>query len=141
MNKGCCFSLEDIEYYTKAGTGKWCLTTNPSGKCCREYLQMIVNRYLKIAKKSVKVELEKIRSIINEPLKEVELEVNGMTCESCASAIRSIIEYHGGTDIFVNLEKNNAKCLIPVSKRPEELIERINESGFTARIKGIKCII
>jgi copper chaperone CopZ len=102
---------------------------------------MIVNRYLKTAKKPVKVELEKIKDTINEPLKEVELEVNGMTCESCASTIRSIIEYHGGTDVFVNLEKNNAKCLIPISKRPEELIKRINESGFTARIKDIKRII
>jgi hypothetical protein len=40
--KGCCDSLEDVERYTRAGTGKWCVTTNPSGVCCRAYLKELV---------------------------------------------------------------------------------------------------
>lgn len=46
LKKGCCDSLEDIVEFTKAGTGKWWLTTNPSGKCCRDYLPGVVGRYL-----------------------------------------------------------------------------------------------
>lgn len=144
LNKGCCFSLEDIEYYTKAGTGKWCLTTNPSGKCCREYLPKIVNKYLAIAKeKGVKSELEKIKSIIveEEPVKEVEIEIRGMTCESCVASVKSVIEHFGGTNVSASLEKGNARFLISISKSVEEVIEKINETGFVTRIKDIKRVM
>jgi len=86
--KGCCYSLEDIEAYTRAGTGKWCLTTNPSGKCCREYLPSIIEKYLEKSRGGpAEKALNKVALLVEEPYQSVELGVDGMTCESCVTAV------------------------------------------------------
>lgn len=41
-------SLEDIKRITGACTGKDCATMNPSGKCCSEDIQEILDLYLPI---------------------------------------------------------------------------------------------
>ena len=44
--KRCCDSLEDIQEYTKARTGKLCHVTNPAGKCCGKHVTAVVERAL-----------------------------------------------------------------------------------------------
>lgn len=44
--KECCSSLEDVQEHTKAGTGRWCPVTNPSGKCCKEYMAELIDKLL-----------------------------------------------------------------------------------------------
>jgi len=45
--KGCCDSLEDIQRYTGARTGKWCHITNPSGRCCGPMVQRVIEAALR----------------------------------------------------------------------------------------------
>jgi copper chaperone CopZ len=135
LGKGCCYSLEDIEAYTRAGTGKWCLTTNPSGKCCREYLPQVVEKYLALAKgRPVERQLRKVSALLEEPYQLVELSVSGMTCESCAVAVKSSIEQLGGRDVRVSLAGARAEASIPISLKPEEVAERVSEMGYDAKV-------
>lgn len=139
MKKRCCDSLEDIVAYTKAGTGKWCLTTNPSGKCCREYLDDVVDKYLKITtEEDVKLLLREVRTRTSEPLRRVELEVRGMTCESCALAVKNIIENVGGRDVSVSLKTGKAEAIIPISVNVQYLVSAINESGYEALVRRVE---
>jgi len=138
LNKRCCDSLEDIEAYTKAGTGKWCLTTNPSGKCCREYLGEIVEKYLTMVREeNVKTLLQEVKAKVIEHLRKAELEVRGMTCESCSVAVRSIIENLGGRDVSVDLKESKAEFLIPSSLNIQDLVTAINDAGYKARLRII----
>lgn len=136
LRKRCCDSLQDIEAYTRAGTGKWCLTTNPSGKCCREYLPEVVEKYLALAKDEVVEELKKLQFRIEEEERRIiELEVRGMTCEGCVAAVKSIIENMGGIDVSVSLRDGEATAAIPASLTPEEVARAISDSGYEAYVK------
>jgi hypothetical protein len=88
--KGCCDFLEDVERYTRAGTGKWCVTTNPSGVCCRAYLKELVaeslTRASAVARPPVEQVAERLRAD-EVPGVPVELEVGGMDCEACGVAV------------------------------------------------------
>ncbi len=46
LEKGCCDSLQDIKEFTKANTGKLCLVTNPSGRCCGAHVRRVVEEVL-----------------------------------------------------------------------------------------------
>jgi len=139
LNKRCCDSLEDIEAYTKIGTGKWCLTTNPSGKCCREYLGNIVEKYLNMVRgENVKKLLQEVKTKITEPLRRVELEIRGMTCESCTVAVKTIIENLGGRNVSISLKEGKAEALIPLSLNIQDLIMTINDSGYEAHIRKVE---
>jgi hypothetical protein len=39
----CCTSLNDIQSFTKANTGKDCRITNPTGRCCGSQIKGILN--------------------------------------------------------------------------------------------------
>ena len=145
LNKKCCDSLADIERYTRAGTGKWCLTTNPSGKCCREYLGEVVDKYLRIAEERVKKEVEKVAEQLEERGKRVSLEVSGVTCESCIVAVKNIMESVGARDVKISLVesrgervKSEAEAVIPPTITPEELAKTVSEFGYTAYIKRVE---
>ncbi len=138
LKKGCCDSLLDIEQYTKAGTGKWCLTTNPSGKCCRDYLPAIVDKYLGMkVRRNVKKDLLDVKKHLEQPnvmLRKVEMIVGKMTCQSCASGVKSILENMGGENVSVRYPEGHADLMAPAGIMPEELARAVEQSGYTARV-------
>jgi copper chaperone CopZ len=137
--KGCCYSLEDIEAYTRAGTGKWCLTTNPSGKCCREYLPVTIGKYLEKARGGpAEKALNKVALLVEEPYQSVELYVDGMTCESCVVAVRTTIEQLGGKNVVVSLAEGKAKAVIPIALKPEQLAQQLSEMGYDTHVRSVK---
>jgi copper chaperone CopZ len=139
LSKGCCYSLEDIEAYTRAGTGKWCLTTNPSGKCCREYLPSIIEKYLEKSRGGpAEKALNKVALLVEEPYQSVELGVDGMTCESCVTAVKSTIEQLGGKDVVVSLTEGKAKATIPIALKPEQLAQQLSEMGYDTRVLNVR---
>lgn len=141
LNKKCCFSLKDIVAYSKAGTGKWCLTTNPSGKCCRDYLGPVVDRYLEMAgAKAVQRELKMVKQHLTgeEPLKRVVLSVKGMACESCATSVSSILEKMGGMNVKVSMEKGRAELKAPTSIPDDELVAAVEDLGYNASVEEVE---
>lgn len=46
LQRGCCDSVKDIEQFTRANTGKLCLVTNPSGRCCGGHVRRVVDEIL-----------------------------------------------------------------------------------------------
>lgn len=142
LKKGCCDSLEDIVEYTKAGTGKWCLTTNPSGKCCRDYLPAIVEKYLSMkGSRQARPKLQTVKEKLEEapqPGKRIALKVDGMTCESCATHIYSVIEKMGGTNVKVSLKDGSAELLASADVQPDEVAKAIEESGYRAQVTKIE---
>ena len=139
FKKGCCDSLEDIAEYTKAGTGRWCPITNPSGKCCKEYLEPLVEDLLKMLPKEG---MEQGMHVINileakpskSPLKEVRLKVYGMTCQGCVSAVKSVLEQLEGKRINVSLSDGLVKAIFPLSTDTDLIIEGIIDSGYDAEL-------
>lgn len=137
LQKDCCFSLQDIVSYTKAGTGKWCLTTNPSGKCCRDYLPQVVDKYLgMVGRKPVRQELQEIKERLQakDPVQEIVLGVKGMTCESCAVSVRSMLEQIGAKNVAVSLEKGEARLQAPTSVSPDEVAKVVDDLGYMASV-------
>lgn len=137
LKKNCCDSLQDIEEFTKAGTGKWCLTTNPSGKCCRDYLPGIVDKFLKMKEAAgVKSLLNKVKKNLEDtlPEKQVLISVKGMTCESCAIHVKSVIEKIGGNKVNVSLKDANAYFLLPTNTKPDEVALALTESGYETNV-------
>ncbi|HZY70145.1 MAG TPA: hypothetical protein VFF67_04100 [Thermoplasmata archaeon] len=98
-NKGCCDSLEDVERHTRAGTGKWCVITNPYGVCCRTYLKDVVAESLERASPGsrtlVTAEAEKLKAD-DAPGVALGPKVGGMDCESCGGAVTGLLEHDRG---------------------------------------------
>ena len=138
VEKGCCDSLEDVEQYTKAGTGKWCFVTNPSGKCCREYLPDVVQEYLsKVTAPVVREKLEKVsKELKGETVdyRDIELRVSGMSCESCAVSVRTALENIGGVNVDVKLLEGKARVKLPKSLLPEDAAKAITDVGYEAEV-------
>lgn len=138
IEKGCCDSLEDIVAFTRAGTGKWCLTTNPSGKCCREYLHVVVEKYLAMARGTAAEGL--VRAVAEQlkvPAVTLELAVDGMTCEGCEQAVRSAVESLGGSALSVSYREGRAVVRIPVGSPVDELLATLDSMGYRARVERI----
>lgn len=144
-NKGCCDTLEDIVAYTKAGTGRWCPITNPSGRCCKEYLEPLVKEILAgLAGKSPN-QKKRLESTLEgrparEPLKLISLKVYGMTCEGCVASVRSALEEIGGLKIDVSLKEGAAKVVVPLNISEDDVIEAIVSRGYDAELVDKKRI-
>lgn len=141
VEKRCCFSLQDIIAYTKAGTGKWCFITNPSGRCCKEYLPGIVENYLKmVGMEALKRNLESVKLELTkeEPMREVSLSVRGMTCESCATHVKTILEKSGAKNVKVSLTVGKAELRAPISIPVDELANLVEESGYKATVLKVE---
>eukprot|EP01125_Pyxidicula_operculata_P019708 TRINITY_DN7166_c1_g1_i1.p2 TRINITY_DN7166_c1_g1~~TRINITY_DN7166_c1_g1_i1.p2 ORF type:complete len:877 (+),score=150.09 TRINITY_DN7166_c1_g1_i1:3183-5813(+) len=67
---------------------------------------------------------------------EVQLNIQGMTCTSCANTIESVIgTMDGVSSVVVNLAIEKAKIVFdPTVTGPRNIIESINELGFTASL-------
>jgi copper chaperone CopZ len=137
--KGCCDTLEDIVAYTKAGSGRWCPITNPSGRCCREYLEPLVKDILEVLPHEAKMQGQRVIGSINaepvvEPMRLVELKVYGMTCEGCAASVTNVLENLGGKRVRVSLKEGKAEALFTLSVTYDDIIKAIEESGYSAEI-------
>jgi copper chaperone CopZ len=138
LKKGCCDSLEDIVAFTRAGTGKWCLTTNPSGKCCKEYLEQVVNRYLELAKgTAVEHAIVSVAAQLRAPALKVDMKVEGMTCEGCEQAVRAAVEALGGSPVSVSYREGRAVALIPAEVTVDELLAALDSMGYRAKVERI----
>lgn len=136
-DKKCCYSLQDIVAYTKAGTGKWCLTTNSSGKCCREYLPKIVDAYLqKAGIEPLANQLRSLRQDLEEegPIQRIVLAVRGMTCESCASSVKATLENMGAKEVKVSFKDGQAELIAPTKTRADEISKAVDETGYNASV-------
>ncbi|MFQ5762720.1 MAG: cation transporter [Candidatus Bathyarchaeia archaeon] len=142
LEKQCCDSLEDIEAYTKAGTGKWCLTTNPSGRCCREYLQPIIHRYLTLRKAKPTVpKVEALKQRLQEatqPSRRIQLRIGGMSCSGCEATVKAVLEKAGALDVKVSFPEGAATLATPPTIQPDELVKAVEDSGYSASILQVK---
>lgn len=67
----------------------------------------------------------------------VVLQVDGMTCESCAPAVRShLLDVPGVIDAAVSYERARAEVRVRAERPPdpERLVEAVAESGYAARV-------
>lgn|GEM_PF-246143 len=138
MVKKCCDSLEDIQKFTKAGTGRWCPITNPSGKCCKEYLGELIENILKEwgVEENLRSGLEDLErsfrlEIPSKPSKgEAIMLVEGMSCEGCAVAVRAALENSGALVKSVDWRSG----LVHVSSfgdlKPEDIKDVIETIGY-----------
>ncbi|MBX8636707.1 MAG: (2Fe-2S)-binding protein [Thermoplasmata archaeon] len=136
LGKACCDSLEDIEAYTRAGTGKWCFVTNPSGKCCRDYLPSIVDKFLKQVKEPrVRLLLADVASRLSresDDFTDITLSVQGMTCESCAVLVKEALKGAGADSVLVSLSGKTVTAKVPEGLSPEEAARAVTDAGFEA---------
>jgi Copper chaperone len=139
LKKGCCDSLEDVVAFTRAGTGKWCLTTNPSGKCCKEYLPQVVEKYIELAKgTAAERAVLSLAAQLRTPALKVDMEVEGMTCEGCEQAVRAAIEALGGSAVSVSYREGKAVALIPAEVTVDELLAALDSMGYRAKVERIE---
>ena len=142
VDKKCCDSLKDIEAYTKAGTGKWCFVTNPSGRCCREYLPSIVDEYLNELKSATPgKELGSIAADLEMTVPkqhQVKLRVEGMTCSSCAVTVKAALESIGGSAVQVSVSQNSAVALLPAEVTDKEAEEAVTDAGYPSSLTEVK---
>lgn len=138
LRKGCCDSLNDIVGYTKAGTGKWCLTTNPSGKCCREYLKGIVDKYLSMKDaKPVHSQLQAVKTTLEgeeRPTRKLAMSVYGMTCKSCAIAVSTSLEKVGGKNVKVSFKDGTAELTTSGDVQTEDAVRAVTDLGYDAKV-------
>ncbi len=136
VNKGCCDSLEDIERFTRAGTGKWCLTTNPSGVCCRVYLKDVVAQALKVARSKARPAARELAKTLEDESREptvlTSLQVGGMDCESCTLAVAAALEHAGARSVAVSLKEERARFERPASRAERLFLEALSDAGYTA---------
>jgi copper chaperone CopZ len=138
-NKGCCDSLEDVERYTRAGTGKWCITTNPSGVCCRAYLKGVVSESLARASQTARLPVTQVAEkltadeVATIPL---ELSVGGMDCESCGIAVSGLIEHAGGRNVRVSVPEGHALLDLPEKVDLTRLIRDLSDAGYPTKRPG-----
>ncbi len=133
LQKKCCTTLQDIQRFTRAGTGKWCLTTNPSGKCCREYLPDIVGKYTeRVEESELKEGVESVLENIQEKIR-FHLVIGGMSCESCARGVASALEHYGATKVQVDFPSGEGDVTFPGSISASEVRRLIEEMGYEVR--------
>ena len=131
--KGCCATLEDVERYTRAGTGKCCVTTNPAGVCCRVYLKEVVAECRNRASGVARTPVEAVGSRLKEdegPGKRVELKVGGMDCESCGVAVTGLLEHSGGRNVRVSVVGGKAHLELPRGANLAKVLEELSDAGY-----------
>ncbi|MBY8855080.1 heavy metal translocating P-type ATPase [Nocardia sp. CA2R105] len=64
----------------------------------------------------------------------IELEIGGMTCASCAARIEKKLNRLEGVTASVNYATEKAMVNFPDSVSPEQLIERVVDTGYTAQV-------
>jgi len=138
MVKRCCDSLEDIQKFTKAGTGRWCPITNPSGKCCKEYLGQLIESMLEErgVEEGLRPRLKDLErsfrlEIPSKPSRgEAMVLVEGMSCEGCAVAVREALENSGALVRTVDWRSGLVHVSSLGDLKPEDLKDAIEAIGY-----------
>ncbi|MCI4351992.1 MAG: (2Fe-2S)-binding protein [Thermoplasmata archaeon] len=136
-NKGCCDSLEDVEQYTRAGTGKWCVTTNPSGVCCRAYLKELVAESLARSSVESRPPVEEVAERLSAdeaPRSPVGLKVGGMDCEACGVAVTALIEHAGGRNVRVWVPDGRATLEAAAGLNLPQLLRELTDAGYSSEV-------
>jgi P-type Cu+ transporter len=67
-------------------------------------------------------------------VRDVELDITGMTCASCANRIERKLNKLGGVVATVNYATEKAKVSYPQPLSPEDLIGTVRQAGYDARL-------
>ena len=75
-------------------------------------------------------------SEVHGPLRELELEISGMTCASCVGRIERKLRKIDGVDPAVNLALESATVKVPQNVPDEQIVDTVHRAGYEARITG-----
>ena len=131
LEEKCCSTLEEVQQVTKAGKGKWCLTTNPSGRCCEWYLKDIIRGYLG----QVEVKVQR-KAKEEQTFKKLTLKVTGMTCQGCVGVIKGHLEAGGAKNVRVSFSEGRAEMLVPRGESAEKFVKAVEDAGYGAEVAG-----
>ena len=73
---------------------------------------------------------------VHGPLRELELEISGMTCASCVGRIERKLRKIDGVEPAVNLALESATVKVPQDVPDEQIVETVHRAGYEARITG-----
>ena len=109
------FGFDKALEKTKAGRGKWCVVTNPSGRCCEWYLR----RYGKMKKEGGEFGMK------------VKLELFGLSCDGCIGVVKAALENAGAKVNKITL--NEAE--IEIEEDVEKYLKAVRDAGYGAKLK------
>ncbi|REF29578.1 heavy metal translocating P-type ATPase [Calidifontibacter indicus] len=69
---------------------------------------------------------------------DVELEIGGMTCASCANRIERKLNKLDGVVASVNYATEKARVVVPAGYDPQQLIAEVEKTGYTAALPAPK---
>lgn len=69
----------------------------------------------------------------------IHLDVQGMTCASCVGRVERKLRKIPGVDPAVNLPLESARVIVPADITDEQIIETVNNAGYTASLKTEVC--
>jgi copper chaperone CopZ len=139
LEKKCCSSLEDIKAYTRAGEGKWCLTTNPTGRCCREYLVRVIDKYLSEVNAGLAGELRQMEEDLAKAEEHrVTMKIEGLTCAGCVGSVAAALEEAGAKGAELSLKKGTAVAVVRDPKLVDKLLKAVEDAGYRAKILKIE---
>ncbi|NOZ59760.1 MAG: hypothetical protein GXO66_09350 [Euryarchaeota archaeon] len=127
LEEGCCSSIEEVQSRTGAGRGRWCVVTNPSGRCCEWYLKDIIREMLAGAE-------HRGGAKRSGSMRRVVLEIGGMTCPGCAGVVQAALESAGAGEVRVSFREGRAEALLGEGAEVEELLRAVREAGYRARV-------
>nr|WP_303940036.1 heavy metal translocating P-type ATPase [Rothia mucilaginosa] len=64
------------------------------------------------------------------------MDIQGMTCASCVGRVERKLRKIPGVDPAVNLPLESARVIVPEGVSDEQIIETINNTGYTAHLKN-----
>ncbi len=114
MDAAKSFGKEKALEITRAGKGRWCVVTNPSGRCCEWHLKRL----------GFPVGDDRSEG------KRVELKLDGLTCMGCVSAVRAALESAGARVMEISMDK----AVIETEIDPEKLVKAVKDAGYSAKI-------
>ncbi|WP_043509912.1 cation transporter, partial [Actinoalloteichus caeruleus] len=65
---------------------------------------------------------------------DLELDIGGMTCASCAARIERRLNKLDGVVATVNYATERARITHPATLRPQDLIDQVERAGYTATL-------
>ena len=66
----------------------------------------------------------------------VHVDIQGMTCASCVGRVERKLRKIPGVDPAVNLPLESARVIVPAGVSDEQIVETINNAGYTAHLKN-----
>ena len=66
----------------------------------------------------------------------IHVDIQGMTCASCVGRVERKLRKIPGVDPAVNLPLESARVIVPAGVSDEQIVETINNAGYTAHLKN-----